>query len=237
MTPLSLYFQPQLFTQNTLIWLLLSGLVHTAYLFLLGWGYSIGQVSVVFPIARGLGVAFTALFFLFMSWSNFLPLEAIAITFVALGALLIGSKEVFSKNTSPSILAAVCIGLTICTYSTVDSIGVQKTSPLFFLASMNLLAGLFALPILYKKKRNALIKTIQHHKKEALLISAAGSISYIIILWAYTKSPAPYIVALREVSIVITMLLGTFILKEPLYKRKAGGVLLILIGVLGIKGF
>jgi len=68
------------------------------------------------------------------------------------------------------------------------------------------------------------------------MISLAGSVSYIIILWAYTLSPAPFVVALREISIVITTVLGTFVLKEPLYKRKLGGIALILIGVLGIKG-
>jgi len=218
------------------MWILLSGLVHTAYLFLLGWGYNIGQVSVVFPIARGLGVTFTTLLFTFFSWTHISNGGFIAVGLVALGALLIGSKEITSKKSTPSFLAAFAIGLAICTYSTVDSIGVQQTSPLFFLVMMNLLAGAFSLPVLFVQKRVALINTIKHNMLEACLISAAGSLSYIIILWAYTKSPAPYIVALREISIVITTLLGTLILKEPLYKRKIGGVLLILLGVLGIKG-
>jgi len=225
------------FTSTTWLWILFSGLAHTVYLFLLGWGYNIGQVSVVFPVARGLGVAFTALTFAFFAWTNFSPPGLLAISLVTLGALLIGSKEAFSKKTAPSFFAALTIGLAICTYSTIDSIGVKQTTPLFFLVMMNFIAGVFSLPILYIKKKKALISTLMNNKLEACLISAAGSISYIIILWAYTQSPAPYIVALREVSIVITTLLGTFYLKEPMYKRKAGGVVLILIGVLGIKGF
>lgn len=236
-TPFTLVFTDfTSFTLTTWTWVILSGLAHTAYLFLLGWGYNIGQVSVVFPIARGLGVAFTALLFILFSWTEFSILGLLALGSVTTGALLIGSKEVFSKHTSTSYFAALTIGLAICTYSTVDSIGVKHTSPLFFLVMMNLLAGLFSLPILYWKKKAALLLTLKSNKLEACMISAAGSLSYIIILWAYTKSPAPYVVALREVSIVITTVLGVYFLKEPMYKRKAGGVLLILIGVLGIKG-
>gem|GEM_PF-2227680 len=224
------------FTAESWMWVLFSGLVHTAYLFLLGWGYNIGQVSVVFPVARGLGVAFTALVFAAFAWTDFSFFSFAAIGSVTFGALLIGSKEAFSKKTAPSFFAAVSIGLAICTYSTIDSIGVQQTSPLFFLVMMNLLAGIFALPILYLKKKTALLSTLKHNKMEACMISLAGSVSYIIILWAYTLSPAPFVVALREISIVITTVLGTFVLKEPLYKRKLGGIALILIGVLGIKG-
>jgi uncharacterized membrane protein len=225
------------FTSTTWLWIVLSGLAHTAYLFLLGWGYNIGQVSVVFPVARGLGVAFTALIFGFLAWTQFSTSGLFAISLVTVGALLIGSKEALSKHSAPSFIAALAIGLAICTYSTIDSIGVKLTTPFFFLVTMNLIAGACSLPFLYMKKKKALMMTLKSNKLEACLISAAGSISYIIILWAYTKSPAPYVVALREVSIVITTVLGTVYLNEPMYKRKAGGVLLIVIGVLGIKGF
>jgi len=233
--PLFFFTDFSTFTTDTWFWILMSGIAHTAYLFLLGWGYNIGQVSVVFPVARGLGVAFTALIFALFSWTDFSTAGYTAIGLVAFGALLIGSKEAFSKHTAPSFIAALAIGLAISAYSTIDSIGVQQTSPLFFLVMMNLIAGVFSLPYFYLKKKDALLFTLKNNKLEACLISVAGSISYIIILWAYTKSPAPYIVALREISIVITTILGTIYLKEPMYKRKAGGILLIVIGVLGIK--
>ena len=223
------------FSNSAFFWVFASGFVHTAYLFLLGWGYNIGHVSVVFPVARGLGVAFTTLVFLFFLWTDFSTAGLVAVGAVVSGALLIGSKEAFNKASAPSFFAAVSIGLAICTYSTIDSIGVKQTDTLFFLVMMNLIAGSLALPFVYLKKRAALLATLKSHKVESCLISLAGSISYVIILWAYTRSPAPFVVALREVSIVITTLLGAFVLKEPLYKRKIGGVVLILLGVLSIK--
>jgi uncharacterized membrane protein len=55
------------------------------------------------------------------------------------------------------------------------------------------------------------------------------------VIWAYSYAPAPYVLALREVSIVIASLLGILYLKESVTRLKIAGISLILIGIVLIK--
>ena len=67
-----------------------------------------------------------------------------------------------------------------------------------------------------------------------------GTISYIvyaIVIWAFTKAPIPLVSALREVSIIIALLIGTFFLKERFTFFKALSILVIFSGVVLLKFF
>ena len=67
-----------------------------------------------------------------------------------------------------------------------------------------------------------------------------GSLSYIIyiiVVWAFTKAPIPMVGALRETSILFSILIGYFFLNEKITLIKISSIILIVIGVIGIKLF
>ena len=100
---------------------------------------------------------------------------------------------------------------------------------------MDLIAPALVIPLLYKKSPQKIIDVLRFHKIESFLIAVTGSISYIIILWAFSKTSVSYVAALREISVIIAAILGMCFLKESLSKIKILGIFFVFIGVLFIR--
>ena len=60
---------------------------------------------------------------------------------------------------------------------------------------------------------------------------------YVIVVWCCTKAPIPLVADLREKSIFFSIFIGYFFLKETINLKKIISILLIVIGVIGIKLF
>lgn len=60
-------------------------------------------------------------------------------------------------------------------------------------------------------------------------------LSYLAILFAFQRANASYVVAVREVSVVVGSLLGFFVLKEPLTWAKGIGIAAITTGLVLVK--
>jgi len=223
------------FTGQSILFICASGFIHSIYVVLLGWAYTIAEISVIFPIARGLGIALTAILASLLGFDEISGSALLGIVAIVGGTFLIGLKELPNRKKSKGFWAAIFVALAITSYSLVDSRGVQHVPPLFLVAIMNLATVFFATPILLTKLRVPAIQILKDRKKEAFLVASGGSIAYLIILWAFTQAPTSYVVAVREFSVVIASCLGVFVLKEDLYKRKIAGVVFIMVGVILLK--
>ena len=62
-------------------------------------------------------------------------------------------------------------------------------------------------------------------------------LTYVIVVWSFTKAPIPMVGALRETSIFFSIFIGYFFLSERITPAKIFSVLLILAGVIGLKLF
>ncbi len=220
------------------VWLkfiIASGLIHGAYVCFLGWGYTIGEISVVYPIARGLGIVGTTLLSISFNIHQLSLIGFSGIVAVVAGTILIGLKEIPQKEKRLAFFAATLIATTVSGYSVVDSLGAKIVPAFLYIVAMNLLAPFFAGPFLFLRLKSELAITFKHHKVEALIVALAGSFAYVIILWAFQRSPVSYVAALRECSVVIASIMGIVLLKEQIYKRKVIGIALILCGSILIK--
>ena len=77
-------------------------------------------------------------------------------------------------------------------------------------------------------------------KDARMIFWLGGSISfiiYVIVVWGFTKAPIPLVAALRETSIFFSIFIGYFFLKETINLKKIISIVLIVIGVIGIKLF
>jgi drug/metabolite transporter (DMT)-like permease len=212
-----------------------SGVVHAFYAAFLGWGYKIGEVSVVYPIARGLGIVGTSLLSIILGIHGFTLFGALGVLAVVLGTFLIGLKEFPNRDTRKAFLVAVLIALTVSFYTIVDSTGAKQIPPILYLTVMDICTAVIASPYLFLRLKPQVTAVLTRHKVEALLVGSAGSISYFIILWAYQVTPTSYVAALREFSVVIASGLGVFVLRERLYKRKVLAIASIVAGVILLK--
>jgi drug/metabolite transporter (DMT)-like permease len=68
-----------------------------------------------------------------------------------------------------------------------------------------------------------------------LVIGLGSSITYLLVLFAYQMGPVGYIVAAREAAVVVGVVLGVVVLKEPFSAAKGAAVAAIVLGLLCIR--
>ena len=212
-----------------------TGLIHSVYFRLLAAAYEEGEISLVYPIARGSGIALTAILAGLLLKEQLTLLGAIGIGLVCMGIISLGRDAHQRADDKKAIRLALCIGASIVAYSIVDKIGVGYIHPLVYIWSMFLIAGITLTPFLVRRYRVRFAKEARQNIGYALIIGVGSVGTYLLILFAFTKGAVSYIVAVREFAIVLGVLAGVIFLKERLTMAKALAICIIVIGVIGIK--
>ncbi len=233
--PLSFFFVDKPFDPSWWHFVLATGLIQGLYLVTLSTAYTLADVSLIFPLARGLSIALTTVALVVFAGYPINAYGVSGITVIVIGAMLLAFRHLNNQQSRMGMMLAVVIGVLVSSYSVLDNFGAQKIPIVFYVAVMNIVAPLFALPWLYQSKRKDFVFIFKNHLGLAFLVALAGSAAYLIVVWAYTRAPAHYVLALREVSIVIATVMGVVYLKEPITRLKAVGIALILLGIVLIK--
>ena len=124
-------------------------------------------------------------------------------------------------------------------YSLTDGYGARiSLSPLSFLGwSFILNAMIFPFTLKFMNYSNVFSRVIKEAK---VVFWVGGTLSYIvyaIVVWAFTKAPIPLVGALRESGIIFTIIIGIFFLNEKISIYKVISIILIFLGVVGLKIF
>jgi uncharacterized membrane protein len=234
LAPVALYSAWQSFDPAGLPYMIASGLVQTAYVGLLAASYRRGELSVVYPLARGTGVAGTAVLAGAVV-EGVSILGALGIASVCLGILLLGLREVRRPAQARSCLLALLVGFTITAYSVVDKLGVGLVSPLMYLAGQTAVLVFALAPFLLLCRRQEFRDAWRNHKRTSLWVGAGATGTYLLVLAAFRQANASYVVATRELSIAVAVVLGVAVLKEPLTVAKAVSAAAIVVGVVLVK--
>ncbi|PCJ09027.1 MAG: peptide ABC transporter permease [Rhodobacteraceae bacterium] len=214
------------------LWLLGSGLVHSLYKFFLSSAYEHGDLSRVYPIARGLApmlVALVGVFFLTdqLSMQEYLGIAALGIGIIAM------ARGVFSNDESRHTLRfALASALMTACYSLIDGLGARVAGDAtVFVAWMFLIDGvIFGSWALWRRGPSGLAAG----RRDWLRGSMAGGASlgaYWIAVWAMTQAPIALVTALRETSILFAVLIGVVVFRERFDRSKAIATVLIVGGV------
>jgi drug/metabolite transporter (DMT)-like permease len=208
--------------------------LHTGYqLFLLN-SYRIGDLTQVYPIARGTApilVAVVSVVFLGVALSamQLLPVFMIAVGIVSLSFV---RRSDGLRNPRAAMLA-FATGCFIAAYSLVDGLGARQAgTALGFYAWLSLInAFVFALIMAIAKP--GLIRRVHIEAVPALIIGGTASfIAYALVVWAFTQAPIALVTALRETSIIAALLIGVFFLKERLDLAKVAATVITLSGAI-----
>ncbi|MBI1958690.1 MAG: EamA family transporter [Candidatus Rokubacteria bacterium] len=219
-------------------YLVTTSVVHAAYFFALGKAYATGELSLVYPIARGLGVALVPVGALLVLEERLSPLGAAGIALVVLGIVTItagpaaaGGAARVRRHLGAGAGWALVTGVTIASYSLVDKAGVARLHPVPYLAVMGVaMSLLLAVPVL--ARRGALRREWQLNWRTILIASTMNLTSYLLVLFAFTLSKAGYVVASREISIVLSVLIGRLWLGERQLGRRLVGAAVVVVGVI-----
>jgi drug/metabolite transporter (DMT)-like permease len=216
-----------------------TGILHTFYFFFVGSSYERGDLSVVYPLARGFGpfgVPILAVVILREQLS--LP-GVIGIAFVVVGIYAIHLKsfsfktifEPFTAIRSAPSIWALLTGCTIATYSLVDKVGVKSVHPAVYIYFIFLIPLLFLTPYVLIKEKRALKPEWQINKGPIMVVGFLVAFTYLLVLFAMQTSNVSYVVAVREVSIVFSALFGIIWLGEGHRQPRLIGAFLIALGV------
>lgn len=198
---------------------LFSGILHSAYFLLLQRSYKTGDLSVVYPVARGLGPLLAVCGALLLLGERPPVLAYIGAAAVSAGVLWLASlgsgPRTGTALSTPGLAYAVLTGMAIATYTVWDGYAIRVLSvpPLLFFwgTSVGRLAVLSAIVPRY---RTNLRPMWQRYRRQILIVGVLSPLSYVLVLFAFTMAPVSFIAPAREVSIVIATLFGTQLLRE-----------------------
>src|ERR1700683_2776656 len=88
-------------------------------------------------------------------------------------------------------------------YSVVDKFGVGRVNPVIYITGLALFAAGFSAPVVWHRYRRECQDAWRQHKRISLGVGLASMGTYLLILFAFQLANASYVVAVREVSIVI----------------------------------
>ena len=219
-------------------YIIASAIVHQGYQWYLLSAYQIGDLTKVYPIARGFGPLVATLISILVLGLVLKSLIVLSILLICFGIMILGLLDKENKNFKVlqlSLLTGFFIGL----YSLVDGYGARVSlSPIVYMSwSFILSAILFPIVLRIKNHKNIFQNVFNSGKQIFWIGGTLSYFIYIIVVWAFTKAPIPMVGALRETSILFSILIGYFFLKEKITITKIISIILIVIGVIGIKLF
>lgn len=234
-----LIFLRQPITINLLPTIVISALLKTCYFLSVKRAYDTEDLSVAYPVMGGTAPIFLLFGSLLLLKENLTIIGIVGIILIALGLWSINLlkfsqwKTILRRLKFPGLRWALIAGLCIATYTLVDKIGVQSLNPFYYVYINNLFIFLFILPLSFKIVGISEIKKEFESSKWIILLSGITTLATIsLVLFTVSKGmPAAYAGSIREISIVLSGLVGLFFLKEKYTVPKIAGSVLIAGGV------
>ncbi|AVO39317.1 DMT family transporter [Pukyongiella litopenaei] len=189
-------------------YIIASTVIHWGYYFLLNMAYRLGDLSVMYPVARGLAPVLIAIGAQVWADETLPPLAWAGVLSVSAGIMVL-TRGLFSGALPPAaVLAALGTAGFVAAYSLVDGIGIRASgSPLgyigwLYVAELTVAAFIFV-------TRWGRVRAMA--RRTAVLGFGGGVISgaaYALVLYAKTLAPLGIVSALRETSVIFAALIG-----------------------------
>ncbi|GAA1827099.1 EamA family transporter [Luedemannella flava] len=214
-------------------YLVVSGVLQTAYLLLIISAYRHGDFGTIYPLARGTSPLLVTVVSVTLLGDRltFLELTGVAVVSVALcGLVFARGRPAAGSWRGPAM--AVATGVMIAAYTVVDGVGVRLSgAPLAYAAWLFLLHGtlVFAVcAVLYGRGFAAgLVRSWRPGVLGGLLSLAA----YGIVLWAQSRSPLALVSAMRETSVLFAVGIGAVVFAEKVTARAVAATVLAVAGI------
>jgi multidrug transporter EmrE-like cation transporter len=208
--------------------------VHAGYFYALGRSYAAGAYSLVYPVARGLGVALVPILALAVFDERLSPLGSIGVALVVAGIVTLHALTAgpAALRLDRRVLWPVVTGLTIASYSLIDKAGVARINPIPYLLLMEGGCALLGLPLL--ALRGTAVRRELGGWRRIVLAAGMSALAYALVLFAFRLSKTGYVVAARELSIVLSAVIGSLWLREGRLAPRLAGAGVVLAGVLCI---
>lgn len=193
-------------------------LLHFGYQIFLLKSYELGDLTHVYPIARGSAPLIVTLFSVLVLGIKLTGLQLIAVFVIGLGIISLAFvRQSDGLHNHKAAFVALVTGVFIALYSMVDGFGARLAgTSLGFFAWLAIGNSLLMVVFLAVRSPGTL-REIPRRGRPVLFIG--GGLSYVafaIVTWAFTQAPIALVTALRETSIVFALIIGVLFLKEKM---------------------
>lgn len=217
----------------------LSAIFEALYFFAIANAYKTGDLSIVYPLARGLAPM------LLLIWAITILNETPSLTGISgiaviavglyvinlpkLGAWLQPIRSLNSPGSRWALLAGLCISL----YTVIDRVGIKQLDPLLYTYLALWLTLLLLTPTTLRFMGwGGLAKELRETKFASVIAGFTTLAAYAIVLYAMKNgTPASYAGAIREISVVFGVIIGVTILKEQGSIMRVVGAVCVMAGV------
>jgi len=214
-----------------------SAALHTAYFVLLNQGYRAGDLSLVYPLARGTGPLLSSVAAIVILGERPSIVAGIGALLIIGGVLILtGNLARLSRSDSRSaVVYALITGLFIAAYTLWDKQAVSRyaIAPLVLDWGANVCRSILLTPFALIYSDQA-IDEWREHKWEAIAIAVLIPLSYILVLTAMRFTPVSYVAPAREISILIGTVFGARLLAETDAPRRLGAASAMVLGVVAL---
>ena len=215
-------------------------ILHVFYFFTLGRAYSRGDLSLVYPIARGIGPMLVPILAVLIFQESVAPLAALGIIFIITGIFAVSWWGRIGQILAQPMLIvrgggigyAILTGGIITVYTLVDKQGVEHVQPFLYMYFLTLGSAVGLAPYYLGRFQMADIKQEWHDNAWAIVV--AGILvfaAYALVLTAFSLSRVSYVSPAREVGIVVGVVMGVLVLKEPFGRGRLLGSVVIVAGL------
>jgi drug/metabolite transporter (DMT)-like permease len=201
-------------------WIVTSAVLELAYFALLALAYSRGELSAVYPLARGSAPVIVLVVSVVCLGVGLSVVAALGVVAVGVGVLLVRG---FSGLGDAWL--ALAVGACIAGYTLVDNEGLRHADPLPYLWLV-LVVPAFAYAGWLGRDR---VRGALGWRTVAAGVGMFAA--YALTLAALQLAAAAPVAAVRETSIVVGVLLGWLVLREPLGFTRFAGASVIVGGV------
>jgi drug/metabolite transporter (DMT)-like permease len=204
-----------------------SSALELAYVALLAAAYRRSDLSLVYPVARGLAPVLVLVVATLALGAATSPAEALGVAVVVVGVLAVRGPR--GRADRRGLALALTIAATIAAYTLVDNSGIELAS-----AASYFELALVGPAVLYA----AAILAVRGRGRVATEITATNAVAgvtmfgaYLLVLLALRHAPAASVSAVRESSVVIATALAAPVLKERVTPMRLTGAVLVVAGV------
>jgi drug/metabolite transporter (DMT)-like permease len=208
--------------------------LHVVYYLLLQRSYQTGELTQIYPIARGSAPLLTAVLATVFVGEHLGPTGWLAIGLIVIGLMSLVSVRRLDGiwNNSAAGLALVTGGFTAA-YSVVDGIGARVAGTGFgFFAFLAMANAAVLVAVTEARNAGATPRIVRERLKPSILAGGASYAAFGIVIWAMTHAPIALVAALRETSVIFALVIGVGVLKETLNLRKLAATFMTASGVL-----
>jgi drug/metabolite transporter (DMT)-like permease len=215
-----------------------SAIIHIVYFMLVGQLYRSADLSVAYPIMRGLAPLIAAVIALATLGEAPGPIASLGVAALVAGVLGMGASGLaHGRIDRPTVIVALANSVIIAVYSVIDGQGARLSGPgaafaFAYNSWADALTALAYLPIVLWLRGRPAVAAFAQGWRLGLVGGVAAFLGYAIVIWAMTRAPIAAVAALRETSVVFAAIIGVVALREPFHAQRAVAALVIFAGII-----